>query len=122
MKEIAELVSQIGISSIIALLMWNFLKDYIEKDRERFQEEKDYLREEIAKINQTNARERDSFKEERTEFAKERKETMEKFLEQLNNITTITNNNSINISRLTDKMEEISEDITDIKKNLDHKE
>ncbi|WP_300449637.1 hypothetical protein [Fusobacterium sp.] len=47
---------------------------------------------------------------------------MEKFLEQLNNITTITNNNSINISRLTDKMEEISEDITDIKKNLDHKE
>ena len=122
MKEIAELVSQIGISSIIALLMWNFLRDYIEKDRERFQEEKDYLREEIAKINQTNAIERDSFKEERTEFAKERKETMEKFLEQLNNITTITNNNSINISRLTDKMEEISEDITDIKKNLDHKE
>ena len=122
MKEIAELVSQIGISSIIALLMWNFLRDYIEKDRERFQEEKDYLREEISKINQTNARERDSFKEERTEFAKERKETMEKFLEQLNNITTITNNNSINISRLTDKMEEISEDITDIKKNLDHKE
>lgn len=122
MKEIAELVSQIGISSIIALLMWNFLRDYIEKDRERFQEEKNYLREEIAKINQTNARERDSFKEERTEFAKERKETMEKFLEQLNNITTITNNNSINISRLTDKMEEISEDITDIKKNLDHKE
>lgn len=122
MKEIAELVSQIGISSIIALLLWNFLRDYIEQDRQRYEEDKSYLKDEITKANQLASRERDTFKEERVEFAKERKETMEKFLDQLNQITNITNNNSINISRLTDKMEEISEDITDIKKNLDNKE
>ncbi|MFU2417181.1 hypothetical protein [Peptacetobacter sp. AB800] len=122
MKEIAELVSQIGISSIIALLLWNFLRDYIEQDRQRYEEDKSYLKDEITKANQLASRERDAFKEERVEFAKERKETMEKFLDQLNQITNITNNNSINISRLTDKMEEISEDITDIKRNLNDKE
>lgn len=122
MKEIAELVSQIGISSIIALLLWNFLRDYIEQDRQRYEEDKSYLKDEITKANQLASRERDAFKEERVEFAKERKETMEKFLDQLNQITNITNNNSINIFRLTDKMEEISEDITDIKRNLNDKE
>lgn len=122
MKEIAELVSQIGISSIIALLLWNFLRDYIEQDRQRYEEDKSYLKDEITKANQLASRERDAFKEERVEFAKERKEIMEKFLDQLNQITNITNSNSINISRLTDKMEEISEDITDIKRNLDNKE
>lgn len=119
MKEIAELVSQIGISSIIALLLWNFLKSYIEEDRERFEEEKKYLKQEIDRNRNITDREREEARKEREEFRNERKETMDKFLEQLNLITNITNNNSENISRLADKMEEISKDIFDIRQTID---